>query len=274
MKKFSILVLLACFEYCPILQPSCLAQKQADAVRPPWIYVYGGVFMPNISTEVFIDSKELGTSTTYSLEDELNFPENPSEFYFKTIIGSRSQFVFSVLNVQREGDSYISRRVTFADSIFEAGTFVHAYFNTIYYSGTFRFPVLYRPAASVGLSIGMRWMNMSAGMNATSNGETISRDESIQVPVFLPGAYGSVQIIPSLFGRISAEYLKVNVNGTTAHALDAQVAGEYFFHHNVGAGIAYSIIDFKAENLPENDVSIRDVGYSLNGLSFFAVLRF
>jgi hypothetical protein len=270
MKKFSIAFLFAFIA----MQLLCHAQNSQENIRPSWIYLYGGISIPNISTDVTIDSKELGASTTLNLEDELKFPDHPSLFYFKTVLGTRAQFVFSILNVKRDGDNYITRSITFADSTYHAGALVHSYFNTVYYSGTFRYAILYNPNASAGLSLGMRWMNISAGLTATSNGATVSRNESMQVPVFLPGVFGSVQIIPSLYGRISAEYLKVNIKDAQARVLEAQISGEYYFLRNVGAGVAYSITNFKADNLPENDVSIRNVRYSLNGFSFFAALKF
>ena len=267
MKKLSLLALLACFSSL------CFAQGNED-IRPAWVYLYGGISMPNVSTEITIDSKELGTSTTLHLEDELNFPDKPSAFYFKTVLGKRAQFSFSILNLKRNGSNYITRNITFAGSTYEAGAFVQSYFNTVSYSGTLRYALLYNSNTSAGLSLGMRWMDMSAGITATSNGSTITRNESMQVPVFLPGVFGSVQIIPSLYGRASAEYLKLNINGTDAHAFEAQFSGEYFLIRNLGAGLAYSITNFKADNLPENDASIRDIHYSLNGFSFFAALRF
>lgn len=270
MKKFSIAFLLASVA----MQLLCFAQTSQESTHPALIYLYGGISIPNISTDVTIDSKEFGTSTTLHLEDELKFPDHPSLFYFKTILGTRAQFVFSVLNVKRDGNNYITRSITFADSVYEAGAWVQSYLNTIYYSGTVRYAFLYNPNASAGLSLGARLMNISAGITATSQGTTISKNLSIPVPVILPGVFGSIQIIPSLFSRISAEYLKLNIKGVDARALDAQVSAEYFLLRNVGAGVAYSIINFKAENLPENDVSIRDVAYSLNGFSFFAAVRF
>lgn len=269
MKKFSILVLLLCAACSTV----CFAQNNKET-DPSWVYLYGGVYMPDISTEITIDSKELGTATTFNLEEELNLQDHPTTFYFKTILGRRTQFVFSVFNLKRQGENYITRNITFADSTYEAGAFVHSYFNTVYYSGTLRFALLYKPTASAGLSLGMRWMNINAGMSVAYNDVTVSRDESIQVPVPLPGVYGNLQIIPSLYGRISAEYLRLNISGTQTSALEAQVSGEYFVIRNLGVGLAYSITNFKADNLPENDISIRNIDYSLNGLSFFAALRF
>jgi hypothetical protein len=268
MKKFLVLALVIG------LRSICLAQGNEADVRTAWVYLYGGIYMPNISTEVTINPEELGVSTTLNLEDELNFPDKPSVFYFKTILGKRAQFAFSMFNLKRDGSNYITRTIIFAGSTYEAGAFVQSYFNTKYYSGTFRYALLYNPIASAGLSLGARWMNINAGITATSQGNTISRDISLPVPVVLPGIFGSVQIIPSLFGRISAEYLKLNIKGVDARALDAQVSAEYFLLRNVGAGVAYSITNFKADDLPENDASIRNVAYSLKGFSFFAAFRF
>lgn len=271
MKKFPISALV-CLGCLMIFHSICLAQNNGN--EPSLIYLYGGISKPTISTEITIDSKELGTATTFNLEDELKLPDNPTTFYFKTILGRRAQFAFSILSLKRQGDSYITRSITFADSTYSAGAFVHSYLNTIYYSGTFRFAILYKPNANAGLSLGMRWMNMSAGMSATYNDETVTRDERLQVPMFLPGVYGNVEIIPSLFGRISVEYLRLNIAGTETSGLEAQFSGEYYLIRNLGLGIAYSALDFKANDLPENDISIRDIDYSINGFSFFAALRF
>ncbi len=238
------------------------------------VYLYGGIFMPNVSTKITIDSKELGALTTFNLEDELNLPDHPTIFYFKTVLGKRSQFVFSTFNLQREGENYVTRSITFADSTYQAGAFVHSYLNTFYYSGTFRFALLYKPNVNAGLSLGLRWMTMSAGLSATYNDVTASRDEHMQVPVILPGVYGNMEIVPSLFGRISVEYLKLKLSGTPTSVLEAQASGEYFIIQNLGVGLAYSITHFKAEDLPENDISLRDIDYSLKGFSFFAALRF
>src|SRR5689334_18544580 len=124
MKKFLISALI-CLGCSMVLHSTCFSQNNENG--PSLIYLYGGISKPNISTEITIDSKELGSATTFNLEDELKLPDNPTTFYFKTVLGRRAQFAFSILSLKRQGDSYITRSITFADSTYSAGAFVHSY---------------------------------------------------------------------------------------------------------------------------------------------------
>ncbi|MFI5219501.1 MAG: hypothetical protein ACHQNT_08420 [Bacteroidia bacterium] len=243
-------------------------------VASPRIYLYGGMFMPTVSTTVRVDSKTLGTDTSINPEDELAFDARPKVLRLDAIAGSGSQFAISYMNIQRDGNAYITRDIVFGDTVYHAGGNTSAYFNTQIFGGSWRFAIINNRIWTAGISFGMRWMDVNTGITFQSEELQYSDDENVGVPAPLLGLHGSVYITPRLLGRFSLEYFRIHSSSFYAKAADHRFSAEYYFLKNLGAGVSYSIIDYEVNKFPFNNEFSGEINYSLKGFSLFVAARF
>jgi hypothetical protein len=252
-------------------------KTQAQDDEPSQLYLAGGLTFSHISTEAFFDinlNTVPGANRRLSLEEDLNLSPNPQLLYMKAILGSRFSIGLSYLHVPRTADGNLQTNITIGDSVYTIGSMMHAYFNTDYYSASLRYSIIQNPIVTAGLSLGGRYMMIQSGFTATSYGNEFTRSEKINVPLILPGIYGSVWLPPGFIVRGSLEYLRAKVSNTTASALEASAAVEFYPIRFIGVGAGFSVMDIRADDIPENEIYLEDIRYTIRGFSVYAVLRF
>jgi hypothetical protein len=178
------------------------------------------------------------------------------------------------MSLHRSGDANLVKKFAFGDSIYEVGANVKGFFNIDYYSGTIRISFVKNPLATAGISLGGRYLKINAGIDATSYGYQFSREGSFNVPVIVPGVHGSVYPLPGVLVRGSIEYFSLKIKDTKGKVVEGNISAEYYFLKYLGAGIGYTVTDISAEGLPENDVYLKDIDYSVKGLFVYAAFRF
>src|SRR5260221_6544942 len=113
--------------------------RDEGKVVSPWLHLQGGIFSPVVKTEVTFDAGPYNSSITSNLEDEFKLSSSPSLFYLKAIAGNRSQVVFSMYKMNREGNALLTRDINVDGTVYHVGANAHSYFNTAHYAGTFRY---------------------------------------------------------------------------------------------------------------------------------------
>jgi hypothetical protein len=241
------------------------------------IYVYGGFTKASVNTTAKFEITNPAipdVNTTLQLEKDLDFAESPSMFYFRILAGGRFQFAGSYMSLKRNGDSYLTRNFSIGDQSYTIGARVMGYLNTQYFSGTVRGSILYKPSVTAGLSLGVRYYKLKAGINASSGGTSFIKDGSFDLPAIVPGVHASFYPLPSLLIRGSLEYFQLKLSHTTAKVVDGQISAEFYILKYLGAGIGYSYLDLRGEGLPDNDLYLKDVNYTIKGMNFFVAFRF
>jgi hypothetical protein len=247
---------------------------QNSFAQKPFLYLYGGTSLTGLTTSAYFESDIPGINTSLNLEDDLSLPDNKALVFIRTIVGTRLQLDFSYLSVKRSGSNLLSRQFAFGDSVYQVGTDASGYFNTKIYSGTIRLAFINNSKASAGISLGGRYLKMGFGVKALTYGVTYERNETFNLPLFMPGVHASFSPVSAVMIRGSFEYFRLVYSGAKGKIMEAKVSAEYYFNHFLGAGIGYNIIDYSAENLPDNDIFIRDVNYKLRGVNLYAAFRF
>ena len=274
MKKISFLGILGIMLISLSTKVYSQAYAGADKVHEPFVYLYGGVYHPNISTDVTFYSPQFGITNSINLEKDLNFPSNVNAGYFKTMIGSAGQISFSAYSVYRNGGAQLSHDIYVGDNIYRTTAMTFAYLNTTTYAASFRYSIFHTPVATAGLSLGGRWTYFDAGI-ASKDGEfSFSAKQTRWIPVILPGVHGSVYITPQLLGRVSYEYFSLAIKGTRGTVSSGEASLEYFILRKLGIGASYSLLNYNITKFPDNEAFIRDINYSLNGFTVFAAARF
>jgi hypothetical protein len=251
---------------------------QSHSGGPGLIYVYGGLNMANVNTSAYFDITNplipSSVKTTLDLEDDVAFPSKSNLMYAKVIAGGRLQFVGTFFSLHRTGEKHITESFAFGDSVYSVGALVKGVFNTDYYSGTLRVSIIKNPIVTAGLSIGARYLKMDAGIDAQSYGYSYVAAKKFNIPLIVPGVHASAYALPGLLVRGSLEYFSLKISGTKGKVVDAQLSAEYYFLKYLGAGVAYNLLDITAEGLPDNSLYLRDVKYSVKGITLFAAFRF
>jgi hypothetical protein len=241
------------------------------------IYGYVGTSTLNVETKAVFDISGLNipeTNSTLTLENDLGMPASNTVLYLKFIAGGRFQVAGSYYSLHRTGEDYLQRDFAFGNHSYTVGAYVKGYFNTDYISGTLRFSILYNEKFTAGISLGGHYLKLKAGLDVDTNGISFVRDGSFNVPVIVPGIHGSFYLLPAVLFRGSLEYFKITLKNTSAKVIEGQISAEYFILTNLGAGVGYSYMDLRGEGLPDNDLYLRDVNYTLNGVNFFVACRF
>jgi hypothetical protein len=253
---------------------------QSHGSGPGLIYINGGISAANVHTDATFEvSPEVleyypEANTSLSLENDLKFPVSNDMMYIKGIVGSRIQLALTYYKLHRSGEANLTRTFAFGDNTYTVSAPVSGYFNTDYYSGSVRFSFIYTPIVTAGLSLGARYLKMSAGIHADSMGYVFDKSGDMNVPVAVPGIHASVYAIPGLLIRGSLEYFSLKISGTKGQVFETNVSAEYYLLKYLGVGIGYSMNHLKAEGLPDNPIYLKDVNYRVDGVNIFAAFRF
>jgi hypothetical protein len=241
----------------------------------PRIYANTGVFRPNLTTSLRIDSRS-GLGTDISLEDDFNFESSLSVFYAQAVIRAkqRSQFVLSFTNINRSSDLEISEDITIADTTFYLGATLNLQFDVNYYAFTWRYAFFNKANWNAGLSIGLRAAQFGFKADATANGAEYGVSESITAPAILFGLHGSGYLTERLLGRYSFEFFDLNVAGFDINVLETRASLEYFIIENVGLGVAYSTSAYRVSDFPLNNNLDGRVLFDFSGINIFLSARF
>lgn len=257
---------------------SAASFAQVNAGKQPRIYLYPELFVPTIETTVRMDpgiySEFLGEGTTLNLEEELGFDRTAKQFRLRGMLGSNSAFEFSYMNIRRTGNAFLERDITFGDTVYHAGAFTNAYFNSKIYGATWKFALFSNDVVTAGLSLGARWLQVEAGIELTAEGVSYKEDKGAEFPVFMPGIHGSVYLTPRLLTRLSLEYLHLHISNFDATSADYRLSVEYYLLKNFGIGAGYSFTKFNITDLPLNKDFAGEVIYSLRGFGVYAAIRF
>lgn len=244
------------------------------------LYFYVGGTAANLNTNAeFEVSDEIlqyypSISTSIDLEDDLDFPATSELFYIKAIFGKRLQLLVTYFSSHREGGSLLTKSFAFGENTYSVSAPVSGFLNTDYYAASVRYSFVYTPVVTAGLSLGFRYLKMEAGIRADSMGFVFDERGSLDVPAAVPGIHASVYPINNLLVRGSLEYFSLQMDGTKGTVFEGQLSAEYYILKNVGLGVGYSITSLKAEDLPKNDIYLRDINYKVGGFQVFAALRF
>ena len=269
-KKYSgVLFLLVIF--------SLNAQKKNDSLFTPHYYLYAGGFIPDVSTSIRFDSKTVHVGTVLSLEENLNFDDQPKLIRADGIakLSKRSTLALTFLAINRSRTFTLDRDIQFMDTTFKLGASAKMYFNTNYWALSYRYNIFAKPTWSAGLSFGMRVLTLRTGITAESiRFGSYSSSSELAVPAALIGIHGSAYLTKRFQFRYTWEYLKLGVNGINIYVFDNNLALEYYILKNLGIGGSYSNFNFHVKEIPFNSEFEGQIQYTFPGFSLFLAARF
>ncbi len=248
--------------------------KDSTAQHPKF-YVTSGIYFPNIITTLRLDS-DVGLGTVIGLEDDFKLDSELSVFKIDGMmkVKKRSQFVLGFTSLVRSREFKIDEEVIFLEDTFKVNANANVNFDTYYYAFTWRYSFFHGPKFNAGLSLGARWVQFSAGLEASLNDESWSEKATFGAPALLFGAHASGYLSPRLLARYSIEYFQVSIAGFTAIVLENRATLEYFIHKNVGIGGAYSTNAYSVRDLEISSNVKGRVNFAFGGFNLFLTARF
>jgi hypothetical protein len=258
-----------------------LRAEETDTVKTkkpfhPKYYFYFGAYSPNISTTFILDGKNL-PGTLFSLENDAGLDQKPWLFRFDAMgqFTKRSGVTVSFVNVSRGHTWVIDRDVRIRDSTYHVGASLNIYFNTQFYSASYNYFIFSRPEWKAGVSIGVRFLLVKAGVTAeTTNHSDHAEGVVIPAPAPVIGLYGTGYMTKRLQFKYNLDYFNISVKGVSAGVLDNRVSLEYYIIKNVGLGGAINYLYYRVREIPIGENFDGEFKYTLNGFNLYAAFRF
>ena len=250
-------------------------EKDSVTVVNPRVYVNAGLYYVGMTTSLRVDS-DLGLGTDISLEDDFKMPSQLSVFRTEAVarVKERSQFVFLFTSMKRSRDVSIDEDIEFADTTFYVDADLSTFFNVNYLGFTWRYSVWNKPGWNAGFSVGLRAMNIKAGLEATLNDQSYQRESSVWAPSLLVGIHGAGYLNSRLLARYSMEYFQLNIEGIKANVLENSFSVEYFVLKNVGIGAGYGTSAYVVREIPFNEDFDGKVKLVFGGFKTYLTARF
>lgn len=252
-------------------------QKKNDSLFKPHFYAYVGGFAPNVTTSIRFDSKTAKIGTILSLEENLDFEDQPKLFRADVTgrTGKRSVFALTYLSINRNKSFTLDKDIRFMDTTFETGASANLYFNTNYWAFSYRYSIFAKQNWSAGLSLGARFLTIKTGITASSlRLGNYNANSELVVPAPLIGIHGSAYLLPRFQFRYTWEYLKLNIEGIDIYVFDNNLGLEYYLLKNVGLGVSYSNVAFIVRDVPFSEEFTGEIKYSWYGFSMYIAARF
>jgi hypothetical protein len=249
-------------------------QEKGDSINPR-VYASVGLFFPNITTSLRIDS-DRGLGTELGLEDDFKFDDLISVFNIQGVVRvkNRSQFVLAFTNMSRSSNIQLDDNIEIGDTAFYVGANLDMKFDVNYYALTWRYSFFNNANWSAGLSFGLRAAQFIVKADAEVNGREYGESASVVAPAPLIGLHGSGYLTERLLARYSLEYFTLNVEGIDLNILESRASLEYFILENVGIGAAYSTSRYRVREFPLSDDFEGSVLFDFSGGNLFLSARF
>lgn len=249
-------------------------RSTGDSISPR-AYINTGLFFPNITTSLRVDSKN-GLGTELGLEDDFKFDDFISVFNIQGVVKvkNRSQFVLAFTNMSRNSNLQLDENIEIGDTAFYVGADLNMKFDVNYYAFTWRYSFFNNANWNAGLSFGLRAAQFIVKADADVNGRAYGESASVVAPAPLIGLHGSGYLTERLLARYSLEYFTLSVEGIDLNILESRASLEYFILENVGIGAAYSTSQYRVSEFPLSDNFDGSVLFDFSGGNLFLSARF
>ncbi len=248
--------------------------RAGDSINPQF-YISAGLFYPNMTTSLRVDSK-IGIGTEIGLEDDLNLSEDVGVFRIDGLIRltENSQLRATYTRIHRDRNLRLEEDIKFGDRVLEEGSNVGYNFDVDYIGATYRYNFFNQENWSAGLSAGLRGIFISTQFDGQLNALQFTEKATFTAPAILFGAHGSAYLTPRLLARYSLEMLYLTISDISINIVESNAAVEYYIFKNVGIGLAYSTNNYRLTNLPLWGDSDGKVNFEFSGFNLYFSARF
>lgn len=258
-----------------LLFASSVSQSFSQQNNPYHFFIEAGGFATSVKTSVRVDATDGSTGSVLELESR-GLAAHPMIFRLDGLVKlkRRSSFAFTGLTINRNNSYVLDEDINVGDSTYPMGTDITTKFNTAYLGLTYRYAIFFKKEWEAGASVGMRLLNIKAGIKPVS--EEFANTGNLAAPVPSPviGMFVNYNILPKLNITGTVELMQVTISGIKGTVVDNRIATQYYFWKNFSAGVAYSFNRYNVDNVPLNDDYSSEIDYRFSGFTFFLGYRF
>lgn len=237
-------------------------------------YINVATFFPNSETNIRVDGNFFGTYI--NAENDLKLKGKGITFRAEAFaqLSPRSSLALTYFSIFRNGGGTLDRDITYNDSTFHIGAHYNTYFNIRFMGASYRYSIFYNKTWSLGLTAGLRVLNVDAGLSVQANNYAYSGSFSTYIPVALFGIHGSAYITPKFLARYSFEYFGLTIADIGGRVIDNRLMLEYYIVKNFCLGGSFTNIRYGVTNFPISSNFDGNINYNITGFSLYAGVRF
>lgn len=193
-----------------------------------------------------------GVSNTVDFEDDLALDGSSTRGYVEGYwrAGRRHLMSLSYQRLNRETvDVTLDRTINWGGEVFPVGVRASAFTHSQYFSGAYRFAVYRGDRFEIGPALGLGYLRISAGIDATGNAGEASRDLTVSASTGSPtgnvGAYLNWWPARRVLVRSDARYILVKPGDSEASVTDAKAAVLWHPAPHFAVGLQYAFTKFR-----------------------------
>ena len=236
-----------------------------------WTLRIGG-YLTGLDTKVRLDSPTGGEGTTVSLEDDLGFDSSQSvpRLSLSVILGKRHQITGGYYKTDRDSTTTLQRDIEWGDETFPINIDVGAFYNTEFVDLAYTFWFYSSENTSMGITGGLVYATLGAGVGIAAVGQGISVEEDIStdVPVPLLGFSLNQYLGKRFVFSGSLGYIDFNLDDFDGNVASAIVAVEHRTWNYFGFGLGYSYTGYDIDTLSTDFLGKWE--YTVSGFEIYA----
>jgi predicted porin len=181
-----------------------------------------------------------------NFEKDLGINQDVNTFWLDATwrVGRRHQLKLGFTRLSRESQDYeLQRDFTWGGVTYPAGFKANATTGADIIGGYYRFAAFRNDRFEIGPAIGVGYLSIDAGIQATGTigSESRSIDRSASTGSITGALGGYVRAWPAKRFVFEADflYIKVKPGDSEASVTDWRIGADYYFHRNVGVGVQY-----------------------------------
>jgi predicted porin len=258
-----------------LLAPSAFAQSSATwNGLPDRFQIDTGYFRLSAETQLRLDGGD-----AISFEKDLGVNQDVDTFWLDATwrVGRRHQLKLGFTKTSREArDFQIQRDFTWGGETYQAGLKANTTTGADILGGYYRFAAYRNDRFEIGPAIGVGYLWLDAGIQATgtvgSQSRSIDHSASKGQVTGALGAYTHAWPAKRLVVEADFLYIKVSPGETDASVTDWRIGADYYFHRNVGLGVQYKYDKYTYDRGVVSSELGGEITYE--GFQLFATFRF
>jgi predicted porin len=218
-------------------------------------------------------------SSGVDFEKDLGVNQDVNTFWLDATwrVGRRHQLKLGFTRLSRESQNYqLQRDFTWGGEIYQAGLTANATAGADIIGGYYRFAAFRNDRFEIGPAIGVGYLSIDAGIQATGTigSESRSIDQSASIGSITGALGGYARAWPAKRFVLEGDflYIKVSPGDTDASVTDWRIGADYYFHHNVGVGVQYKYDKYTYDRGILSTKLGGEITYK--GFQIFATFRF
>jgi hypothetical protein len=243
------------------------AHAQFPGNVPNTFRLNAGAMYAWFTTDVTLEQNN-GAGPGISFEDTLDLPESHAGFYGRASLNfGFLSFDFGYVGFSRSRGSTISQEIVFGGTTYTVGALLETTQKTQLPYGNIRFNFLHNPSTQLGLTLGVAYPILEAGLSTTVGiigpggpiGLTETTEARIETPVPLVGIVFDAALGDDVAAGIVFNGIFAPVHPYSGSIFQADAHVDWYFARNFGVGGAFNYTRFRIQkdDLPETLVDFR-----------------